>query len=56
MSVDTQAQPAASLSEASWVPSPLHRFTLEQYEELVESGVFSSRDRFHLIDGIWSTN
>jgi Uma2 family endonuclease len=51
MSVDTQAQPAASLSEASWVPSPLHRFTLEQYEELVESGVFSSRDRFHLIDG-----
>ncbi len=34
-----------------WIPSPLYRFTLERYEELVESGAFSTRDRFHLING-----
>jgi Uma2 family endonuclease len=34
-----------------WIPSPLYRFSLERYEELVESGVFTTRDRLHLIDG-----
>lgn len=34
-----------------WVPSPLYRWTLEQYEAMVASGAFSSRERFHLING-----
>jgi Uma2 family endonuclease len=34
-----------------WVPSPLYRLSLEQYEAMVASGVFTPRDRFHLING-----
>jgi Uma2 family endonuclease len=34
-----------------WVPSPLYRLSLEQYEAMVASGVFTARDRFHLING-----
>ncbi len=34
-----------------WVPSPLYRMTVEQYEALVASGVFTTKDRFHLING-----
>ena len=37
-----------SLSE--WVPSPLYRMTLEQYEGMVKSGAFH-HDRLHLING-----
>jgi Uma2 family endonuclease len=33
------------------VPSPLYRLSLEQYEAMVGSGVFTARDRFHLING-----
>ena len=43
----TTVTPATS----EWVPSPLHRLSLEQYEAIVESGVFTARDRFHLING-----
>jgi Uma2 family endonuclease len=35
----------------AWIPSPLYRFSLERYEELVDSGAFSKHDRFHLING-----
>jgi Uma2 family endonuclease len=35
-----------------WLPSQLYRLTVEQYELLVRSGVFKSRDRFHLINGL----
>jgi Uma2 family endonuclease len=38
-------------SAPEWVPSPLYRLSLEQYEAMVESGVFTARDRFHLING-----
>jgi Uma2 family endonuclease len=34
-----------------WVPAPLYRLSLEQYEAMVQSGVFTARDRFHLING-----
>jgi Uma2 family endonuclease len=51
MSTDTQAQLAPSLPDSSWVPSPLHRLTLDEYEAMVASGAFSPRDRFHLING-----
>ena len=46
-STTTATEPATQ----GWIPSPLYRFTLERYEELVESGAFSKRDRFHLING-----
>jgi Uma2 family endonuclease len=35
-----------------WGPFPLHQMTVDQYESLVESGVFTKHDRFHLINGL----
>lgn len=43
----TSLEPVGS----AWVPAPLYRLSLEQYEAMVESGAFSARDRFHLING-----
>jgi Uma2 family endonuclease len=37
---------------AEWLPSPLYRMTVDQYESLVESGTFTKRDRLHLINGL----
>lgn len=34
------------------IPGPLYRMPLEKYEEMVASGVFTKRDRFHLIAGL----
>ena len=34
-----------------WVPAPLYRMSLEQYEAMVASGAFTAHDRFHLING-----
>jgi Uma2 family endonuclease len=42
---------ATGPTDPGWIPSPLYRFSLERYEELIESGAFNARDRFHLIDG-----
>ena len=36
----------------AWIPSPLYRMTVEEYEDLVASGAFKGRRRFHLIDGL----
>ena len=41
----------ACLLDHGWIPSPLYRMTVEQYEAMVASGVFSKKDRFHLING-----
>jgi Uma2 family endonuclease len=35
-----------------WIPKPLARFTVDRYEAMVGSGVFTKRDRFHLINGL----
>src|ERR1700688_1848596 len=43
--------PTVASVAPEWVPSPLYRLSLEQYEAMVESGVFTARDRFHLING-----
>ena len=51
MSTVTPMQSVESLAISAWVPSPLFRMTLEQYEAMVKSGAFSERDRFHLING-----
>jgi Uma2 family endonuclease len=38
-------------AESEEVPSPPGRLSLEQYEAIVESGVLSDREQFHLING-----
>ena len=40
-----------SLDIMAWVPSPLYRWTFEQYEAMVDSGAFTAHDRFHLVNG-----
>jgi len=45
-------EPKTSWAEPGWIPSPLYRLTLEQYEAMVNSGVFSGSERFHLINGL----
>ena len=37
--------------DPAWVPSSLYRVTLEQYEAMVEAGIFTGRERVHLING-----
>jgi Uma2 family endonuclease len=44
-------RPTIPPADQGWVPSPLYRMTVEQYEAMVESGAFKARDRFHLING-----
>ncbi len=36
---------------ADWIPKPLARLTIDQYEAMVGSGVFTKRDRFQIING-----
>jgi Uma2 family endonuclease len=43
--------PSIPPADSGWVPSPLYRMTVEQYEAMVESGALKARDRFHLING-----
>jgi Uma2 family endonuclease len=40
-----------SSTDPSWIPSSLYRLTLEQYEAMVDSGIFTGRDKVHLING-----
>jgi hypothetical protein len=51
MSTIQLPQSMAQSADHGWIPSPLYRMTVEQYESMVASGVFSRRDRFHLING-----
>ena len=34
-----------------WIPAQLYQMTVDKYEALVESGVFTRCDKFHLING-----
>jgi Uma2 family endonuclease len=47
MSVDTITPQPTELP--SW---PLYRMSIERYEAMVDSGVFTKRDRLHLINGL----
>jgi Uma2 family endonuclease len=47
MSIDTITPQPTEVP--SW---PLYRMTLEQYEAMVESGIFTERDKLQLINGI----
>jgi Uma2 family endonuclease len=54
MSTIASSEPLAvpvAPEDPGWVPSPLYRMSLEKYEAMVASGVFTKRDRFHLING-----
>ncbi len=47
--VSTLATTAAP--ESVWIPSPLYRLTLDQFEAMAASGAFSERDRVQLVNG-----
>jgi Uma2 family endonuclease len=53
MSTIIATQPAESAAP-QWLPAPtsVYRLNVEQYEAMVRSGVFTKRDRLHLINGI----
>jgi hypothetical protein len=44
-------QPPVSPMDPAWVPSPLYRMSLGQYEALIASGAFTKRDRVQLKNG-----
>jgi Uma2 family endonuclease len=48
----TPTQSIESPGISQWIPSPLFRLTLEKYEAMVESGVFTRSDKVHLINGL----
>ena len=52
MSTITPLQPMTA-AQPFWVPSlpTLYRLSIAQYEAMVASGVFTKRDRLHLING-----
>jgi Uma2 family endonuclease len=54
MSTITPTETIISPADPAWVPQAgsLFRLSIEQYEAMVASGVFSKRDRFHLINGL----
>jgi Uma2 family endonuclease len=52
MSTFTTTEPTSPTVGPDWVPSPLYRITLEQYEAMIASGAFTKRDRVHLIRGL----
>jgi Uma2 family endonuclease len=51
MSTLASTMPTTPPAEPIWIPSPLYRMTVAQYEAMVASGAFSERDRVHLING-----
>jgi Uma2 family endonuclease len=51
MSTATAIPTTIRPAHPGWVPSPLYRMTVEQYEAMVASGVFSRKYRLHLING-----
>jgi Uma2 family endonuclease len=51
MSLITSVPPTLTAPEPGWVPSPLYRMTVDEYEAMVASGALKSRNRIHLING-----
>jgi Uma2 family endonuclease len=51
MSAITTTIPTSPAVGLNWIPSPLYRITLEQFEAMISSGAFTKRDRVHLING-----
>ncbi len=57
MSTIVETQPTAAPAASEWVPSPdsIYRVSIEQYEAMVRSGIFTRRDRLQLINGFLVT-
>ena len=51
MSTITVTKSRKPSGDPSWIPSSLYRLTLEQYEAMVDSGIFTGRDKVQLING-----
>jgi Uma2 family endonuclease len=51
MSTITATKSRKPSSDPCWIPSSLYRLTLEQYEAMVDAGVFTGRDKVQLING-----
>jgi Uma2 family endonuclease len=53
MSTIASNESNVALADQEYIPSPesLYRMSIEKYEAMVASGVFSKRDRLHLING-----
>jgi len=53
MATITPTKPVTSPRQSEWIPShrSLYRLSLEQYEAMISAGVFTKRDRLHLING-----
>jgi hypothetical protein len=58
MSTTVTTQPPNASDGWDWTPPPrsIYRLRVDQYEAMVASGVFTKRDRLHLIDGILVSN
>ena len=53
MSTATAIPSTIQPADSGWIPSPLYRMTVEQYEAMVASGVFTSRTRSTSSTGTW---
>ena len=51
MSSTAPPKVATPPTDLAWIPSPLYQMTVEKYEAMVASGIFSRNDRLHLISG-----
>jgi Uma2 family endonuclease len=51
MSTVAPAPPRVKQADSAWIPSSLYRLTLDQYEAMVDAGIFTGKDRVHLING-----
>jgi hypothetical protein len=54
MSTIIDSQTTESVLVTEWLPSPrsVYRLSVERYEAMVLSGVFTKHDRLHLINGM----
>jgi hypothetical protein len=50
--VDAQETESALVTEWLLPPGSVYRLSVEQYEAMVLSGVFTKHDRLHLINGM----
>ncbi len=51
MSAIASAPPTLPAPEPGWVPSPLYRLSVDQYEAMAASGAIPTNHRVHLING-----
>jgi Uma2 family endonuclease len=51
MSTIAPTPPTVKQADPAWIPSSLHRLTLEEYEAMVDAGILTGRERVHLING-----